>query len=267
MPTPPEVIRNYQTASAAIRDRLERFARRAWASLGEYRDADIDRLVELIAPQVLAGQRTMAQLTDAYLSALSGHAAVGIDLAAVTGSRGVPIDEVYRRPGVTVWTALAAEKTPTVAIAEGLRRLLSLVATDVELAQRVQEQATLGASGQQFYRRVLTGSEHCAKCVIASTQRYRVGTLKPIHPGCDCDVATIAGDSDPGHVLNEELLEKMHELVDLQFGNNDRGARIFTDAQGRELDYRDLMVREHGEYGPTLTWRKDQFTGPDDLAA
>lgn len=268
MATPSEQIRAYQKATQLVRDRLRLVARTAWWSLPAYRDADIDSLVNLIVPQVMAGQRTIAQLTDTYLSGLALNVAQGIDEAAVTGAvRGVPMDEVYRRPGKTVWNDLSKGKAPNAAISAGLTRLLSLVATDLQLTQRLQERASLISGGFDYYRRTLTGRENCGLCVIASTQRYHSASLKPIHPGCDCGVAQIAAGSDPGQVLNEDVLEGMHELVDLQFGDNDRGARIFMDKRGREVDYKDILVREHGEYGPTLTWRKDKFTGPGELAA
>ena len=113
MPTQSEGIRNYQRMTKQIRDRLDSYARTAWKSLGTYRDSDIDRLVELIVPQILAGERTMANLTDAYLSGLAGHAAIGVDTTAVSGRalRGVPPEDVYRRPGKTVWNELSKGKS------------------------------------------------------------------------------------------------------------------------------------------------------------
>jgi hypothetical protein len=261
-------IRSYQTATRRVRERLTLFARTAWTGLGSYRDADIDRLVDLIVPQVLAGQRTIAQLTDAYLSGLAGATAQGITLDAVSGTavRGVPLDQVYRRPATTVYTSLSSGAPYPEAVAAGLVRLVSLVQTDMQLAQRIQEQQTLGRSGAGFYRRTLTGFENCALCILASTQRYHVGDLKPIHPGCDCGVAGIDGRSDPGQILNEELLETLHEQVGSTFGDSDRGGRTIV-WNGEERGYKDILVREHGEYGPTLTWRDQAFTGPGDIAA
>ena len=60
-----------------------------------------------------------------------------------------------------------------------------------------------------------------------------------------------------GQVINAEKLEAIHDAAESDLGVYDRG--------GRAPDYRKITVREHGEYGPTLTWRSDKFTGPSGL--
>ena len=52
----------------AVRSRLEDFAASLWASLPDYRDNAIDRMVEAIVPRVIAGQVRIAELTRAYLA-------------------------------------------------------------------------------------------------------------------------------------------------------------------------------------------------------
>lgn len=269
MPSQRDVVRNYQRASVDIRKRVERVARRAWGSLDNYRKADIDRLVDMVLPQVLAGEKTAAQLTDAYLSSLAGVAARGVDERQVTGAalRGVDPDQVYRRPAKEVYMALSDGKSLDQAADAGLVRLLDLVNTDVELARRAQEQISMLRGNLRYYRRVLSvGSENgnCGLCVIASTQRYKVGNLKPIHPGCGCGVAPFATNQDPGQVLNEELLEQAHDVIggDVHYNRSGRSVE-FPD--GTKRDYKDIMIRQHGEYGPTLTWKDQAFTGPNDL--
>ena len=261
-----------------VRSRVESYAQLAWVGLGSYRDADIDRLVGLIVPKVLAGQRQIANLTDGYLAALGG-ARAGVEPKLVTGAavrNGAEPEDVYRRPAKTLYTKLSEGMAYSNAEAEGFRRLQSLVSTDMQLAMRAQEDRSLRAGGWKFFKRVLTGSENCAKCAIASTQRYRVGNLKPIHPGCDCTCEPLKTMTDPGQVIDENLLESIHELVGNELGLDentvDRGARDLglgkTDAKGNAIsDYTDLIVtRNHGEYGPTLTWRKDKFTSAAGLA-
>ena len=99
----------------------------------------------------------------------------------------------------------------------------------------------------QFYRRVLTGRENCALCVVASTQRYYRGDLLPIHPGCDCGVQPLPPGLAVNQVIDEDLLEQVHQITADRLGVSDRG--------GRTPDYRKLLtVSEHGEYGPTLSW-------------
>lgn len=268
MPTPPEVRRvilSHQTAVRDVRRRVERFASQSWAGLDSYRDADIDRLVDRIVPVVVGAEQRVAALTDTYLAALATASGFrqrpgGVPMREVTGAavRGVDPDEVYRRPGVTVWTALSQGKPLTTAADEGLNRLLDLVRTDLQLTKTKTAQWRGSRDDSVVgYRRVLTGAENCALCTIASTQRYHKGDLLPIHPGCDCDIAEIRGDVDPGQVIDPERLEQLHQDANDQLGQSDRG--------GRAPDYRNIMVRDHGEYGPTLTWRRNNFTGPGDI--
>lgn len=270
------LILSHQAAVKAIRDRVEAYAAAVWRGLGSsYRDADIERLVELVTPRVLAGQRQIAGLTDAYLGALAGGRRIGVDIAAVTGAAvrgGTAPEVVYARPGGTVHAQLAKGATVEKAIERGGKRLLSLVGTDMQLAMRQQASYSVQASGREFYRRVLTGAENCALCAIASTQRYHSADLMPIHPGCDCGVASI-GAGDPGQVINQGMLDQLHDSIQEQIGVRDLGARDAglgkRTSSGRPVsDYTELVVTNiHGEYGPTLGWRGDHFTGPDDLAA
>ena len=252
-----------------VRSRVESYAQLAWVGLGSYRDADIDRLVGLIVPKVLAGQRQIANLTDGYLAALGG-VRVGVEPKLVTGAavrNGAEPEDVYRRPAKTLYTKLSEGMAYSEAVIVGGQRLASIVTTDMQLGMRAQEDRSLRAGGWKFFKRVLTGSENCAKCAIASTQRYNVGTLKPIHPGCDCTVEPLKTMDDPGQIIDPDLLSMIHSEIGDQLGLGDRGARDLgigkTDAKGNAVsDYTDLIVtRNHGEYGPTLTWRKDKFTG------
>jgi hypothetical protein len=79
----------------------------------------------------------------------------------------------------------------------------------------------------------------------------------PIHPGCDCGEQPIYGTEDPGQIIDEQLLEATHEAIEERFGFSDRGAR--------EIDYRLIQVRDHGELGPLLTVRGQHFDGPSSI--
>lgn len=265
MATPPEVTRTivtYQDQVANVRGRVEQFAARAWGSLTSWRTEDIERLVSAVLPVSLGAQQTIVALTDAYLTAVAAAAgitvpAIATPAAAVTGPalRGVAPAEVYYRSGVTVWTALSEGASLSDAVEQGGQRLQSLLATDLQLAKTRTAHSYMARDRTvQGYRRTLTGGENCAMCVIASTQRYHKRDLAAIHPGCDCGVAPIRGDVDPGQVLDPERLEQLHQDVADQLGVADRS--------GREPDFRLIEVREHGEYGPTLTWRGQHFDGP-----
>lgn len=106
--------------------------------------------------------------------------------------------------------------------------------------------------------RELYGEYDCALCMVASTQRYHKRDLAPIHPGCDCIVKTVTADYDPGQVIDEERLERIHDLVEEAVGRADRS--------GRAVDYRKIIIaNDHGEIGPVLGFRGQRFTGPDDI--
>ncbi|WP_030747623.1 hypothetical protein [Streptomyces sp. NRRL F-5135] len=252
----------YDALSGGLRDRLISFVLDAFDSLGEYRDADAALFLERVLPVVLATQQQMGTLTDAYLSAMIadmlGGAAAPVGVALSEELRGVPPEEVYRRPFVQTWTALSAGHDFVDAVGQGRTRLLSITETDLQLARTHAARQSMERAGAKFYRRRLSSGKNCALCTIASTQRYRVAELMPIHPGCHCKPEPLPGDRDPGQVIAEQLLKEAHDAIARDTGASDRG--------GRSPDYRDVIItRQHGEYGPLLAVRRDRFTGPDDI--
>jgi len=262
--TAEQVLVGYDSAVALVRARVQMYADLVWSGSSSYHDSDVDRIVAQIAPKVQAGQLQIANLTSAYIASAAsvrrGERIMPVPVnPEVTRGRGVPAIEVYRRPAKTLYRELSKGKTFDVALAAGASRLGDLVMMDLQMAKVRQASASYSATGAQFYGRVLTGLKNCALCVIASTQRYRSGDLMPIHPGCNCGVKELE-DGAEEQTLDLDLLRDTHEQVEKFGGASDSG--------GRAPDYRQMIVtREHGEYGPTLTWRDQKFTGPDDLAA
>lgn len=244
----------YDSQVHAIRQQITAFGQAYWDSLPHYRASAVEDMIEAITPRVAAGQLRIADLTRAYLAQCArelGWKVVlpPIDQDEIRGARGVDPRVVYRRPAVDVYTALAAGKPLPQAAAEGRLRLTQLIGGDMQLAKvHASRQSMRGYPEEgQFYRRVLTGRENCALCVVASTQRYYRGDLLPIHPGCDCDVQPLPPGLAVNQVIDEDLLEQVHQITADRLGVSDRG--------GRTPDYRKLLtVSEHGEYGPTLSW-------------
>lgn len=257
-----------QRTRAEVRDRLVAYATRLWGGMGSWRDADVDRFVEQVAPRVLAGRTSVARLTDAYIATVT-EGAPG-PLIDVEGVRtGVGVEDTYRRPATQLYTSLSQGAPLEVAQAAALARLASLVATDLQLAQRAQARRSMRSAPRvEAFRRTLTGGENCALCVIASTQRYWKGDLLPIHPGCDCGVEPLGRSEHRDQVINRSLLESTHDQIASRLEQgSDRAAR-WLDGSNPRSDYLDLIVtRDHGEYGPTLAWRGQHFTGPGDIAA
>lgn len=244
----------YDSQVHAIRQQITAFGQAYWDSLPHYRASAVEDMIEAITPRVTAGQLRIADLTRAYLAQCArelGWKVVlpPIDQDEIRGARGVDPRVVYRRPAVDVYTALAAGKPLPQAAAEGRLRLTQLIGGDMQLAKvHASRQSMRGYPEEgQFYRRVLTGRENCALCVVASTQRYYRDDLMPIHPGCDCGVQPLPPGLAVNQVIDEDLLEQVHQITADRLGVSDRG--------GRNPDYRKLLtVSEHGEYGPTLSW-------------
>lgn len=244
----------YDSQVHAIRQQITAFGQAYWDSLPHYRASAVEDMIQAITPRVTAGQLRIADLTRAYLAQCArelGWKVVlpSIDQDEIRGARGVDPRVVYRRPAVDVYTALAAGKPLPQAAAEGRLRLTQLIGGDMQLAKvHASRQSMRGYPEQgQFYRRVLTGRENCALCVVASTQRYYRDDLMPIHPGCDCGVQPLPPGLAVNQVIDEDLLEQVHQITADRLGVSDRG--------GRNPDYRKLLtVSEHGEYGPTLSW-------------
>ena len=244
----------YDSQVHAIRQQITAFGQAYWDSLPHYRASAVEDMIEAVTPRVAAGQLRIADLTRAYLAQCASELGWNvvlppIDQDEIRGARGVDPRVVYRRPAVDVYTALAAGKPLPQAAAEGRLRLTQLIGGDMQLAKvHASRQSMRGYPAEgQFYRRVLTGRENCALCVVASTQRYYRGDLLPIHPGCDCDVQPLPPGLAVNQVIDEDLLEQVHQITADRLGVSDRG--------GRTPDYRKLLtVSEHGEYGPTLSW-------------
>lgn len=242
------LVSAHVSADAQIRRRVTRAIAQVWDSLDDYRDRDIARFIRQATPIVAGGQQQIATLTDAYLAQLAAAnlggrpRPRGIDPAAVTGVavRGIDPAEEYRRPGVTVRSALSAGAGMQDAVRRGRARALSLVATDLQLAKTHTARAALATDERVVgYRRVVS-ADPCELCRVASTQRYHRGELMPIHPGCSCGVAALYGDADPGQII---------------------------DSQRADEDGAEPVVRQHGEISPVLAVAGQHFTGADDIAA
>lgn len=259
---------SYVAALRQVRTRVRRFLDQVWEGLPDHREGQIEAFTRVVVSAVIAGQRDVASLTDSFLSRLltqmTGNPFVpaGVATAAVVGEavrNGTDPAEVYARPFVEVWTALSEGESFDSAKGRGKDRLRKLAETDMQLAKTHASREVLSRHEDRVsgYERTLTGAENCALCVVASTQRYHVRDLMPIHPACDCGVRPIVGP-DPGQVINPERLEELHDTLNEQLGVSDRG--------GRAPDYRKVITtRQHGEYGPTLVIGRHDFTGPGEV--
>lgn len=264
------VMQDLTKANSAIGSTLVRGAARiastAFLNLGSWRDEDVERYIQQIAPGLMGAKLQAAKSTVAFYKSMAQltnqdwtePVITASDLETKALRKGVGTSLVYSRPFVDMRTALSQGKTVKESIEAGARRAAYLASTEVQLARR---QAGLQARNSNDrivgYIRTLTGMENCALCYVASTQRYRRGELMPIHPGCDCGEMPIFGTQDPGQVINEVRLEAIHENVEQRFGVSDRSARA--------IDYRAIRITEHGEMGPLLTVKGQSALGAGDV--
>lgn len=257
-------------AKANIRANTLRAAMRRWERSPNYRDAEVERIVEDLQPVVRGGQQATTRLTSGYLQTATGtKAGKLVDVDKLRGD--ISFEEEYQRPASTVYNALAEGKTFDQARKLGAQRLFYLVATDLQLAYTHQVQQSLSNSDVSGYRRTIGSNKACALCLIASTRLYYKEELMPIHPGCQCSVEPYKGQVDEMGVIDYDTLDAVQAAVEARYGESDRNAADLglnkKSSKGKKVsDYTDLMlVRQHGEYGPTLTWADNKFTGPNDL--
>jgi hypothetical protein len=239
---------------------------RLFNGLGSWHRPDAQRFAAAAVPMVEGAQSAIASLTSNYVASVASEALrrpvapPPIPQVARARLRLVDPAEVYQRPFVEAYTALKDGQHLNQALGKARLRLREVAEGDMQLAYAHSVQAAMEAlpQGQRptGWRRVLVGSENCAMCIIASTQRYRIKDLSPIHPGCDCTIAPMYDRVDD-RVIDPQLLEQVHAAVFDLTGVKDRSARA--------VDYRKIMtqiVHTHGELGPMLVRPGDRFRGP-----
>ncbi len=261
------LVKGYQDVASRLSMAAGSLARNAFVNLGSWRDEDVPGYLTTLDVALGGIKRQASNLSVAFYREVakdSGKKFVAPKIATsalLTSAlrNGADFETVYTRPFVDLRTALSQGKSLTEAVTAGAIRAEDLARTEIALARRgAGLSAREGNNNIVGYLRVLSGSENCALCYVASTQRYTRGDLLPIHPGCDCGEEPIYGNSDPGQVIDEQLLDSTHQAIDERFGSFDYGARA--------IDYRKaVIVRQHGELGPVLTVKGQHFTGPNDI--
>lgn len=251
----------YHKLSAANLEAAQSIARDNFLNLGSWREDDIQGFIDTVAPKVDFYKNKMATDTFAYYKLMAQSAGKDFkmprfnkaDFAMDSLRNGVGAQDVYQRPFKEMWYRLSKGDDFSQALESGAQRARNIARTEVQLSRRKAGLVARNANDNIVgYIRTLSGQENCGICYLASTQRYTRGDLLPIHPGCDCGEMPIYGDTDPGQVIDQELLDATHESVEQRFGK--------FDVTGREIDYRKITIRDHGELGPYLTVQGTKFT-------
>lgn len=245
------VVNNYRAATSLVRAQAATYVGALWSQLQSYRDADIDGLVAGLVPFMQGAKQHTAALTDAYLAALAEQAlgepgtpaGVPSDVVDEQSLRGVDDATVYGRAGVTVWTALANGSDIEQAAQSGLARLQAIVATDLQLAKTHSARFAMSANPHVVGYRRVTGGRCCDLCELASERLYHKGDLLPIHAHCSCSV-------EPLYQVGSAARVPVHVPIGEVSGQDEGDTPI---------------VHMHGEIGPVLAVRGQNFTGPNDL--
>ena len=110
-------------------------------------------------------------------------------------------------PFFKMWGALGAGAEFADALADARSSIERTAQTDLSIAQAAtMSRLAARVPAVQGYRRVLAG-DGCEFCVEASEETYGSDDLMPLHAGCQCSVAPIVDDEDPGETLNHEETE------------------------------------------------------------
>jgi hypothetical protein len=207
-------------AQARLRRIVERAVRTAWTTLPGYDEEHVPDWLATVVPVVAVGQRQSVALTDAYLARILRRSPLGLTLDETTGAAvraGAAPDEVYRRPFVTVWTALKAGTAWQDAVNAGLARAASTATMDVQLAHRAALQAAQDRDTAIFGYRRAADADACQFCQTVDGAYVKSAGAMPLHNGCGCGL---------------EPLTEPHRLA----------ARLPSG----------VAVHEHGELGPVL---------------
>lgn len=281
----------------AIRETSGGLVEDAWDAFAGLDSSSAARFVDEASRITVAAQQQTAALAVAYMEANDAIVGRSADLLVPDLPiirNGVAPEAVFNRSVIESRRMVSQGAPVDRAMAAGRSRAVGAAQTDVIAANRSAISA--GAESRPWvvgYRRVLTGKS-CAFCATASTQRYKVADLQPLHFRCDCDVAEIIGKEDPGRVINKALLEDLKSLEGRpDYWNNtgymidetgqisharveflrdpDTGKRLLTDAGNpRRIrvagDPVRIQVSTHGELGQVLGDRRHTFTSADDIA-
>lgn len=238
-----ELTRRYQQELKRTREAVRNHAEKVWRALPEHRDAQIDPFLKAVVPTVRAGQVRAVALTNAYLAQKTGNTKLYSlkvdDLVGSAARNGIDPDLVYRRPFETVWGAV--EKIGyAAAIAKGMSRLLSTVDMDVQMASRNATLAVGAASEGRIVGWIRVADPSCCDfCQMLDGVKTGPDEPQPLHNNCGCTADPIEVNTPAAEDINGSF------------------------APGEEID--DVLIEEHGELGPVITFKDNNFTSLADL--
>lgn len=233
-------------SQARIRSQAVAAMSAAWQQLPNYDESSVPAFLERAVPISVASQRASIAITNAFIARRLGRQPAGVNPALIldaTRNGATPAD-VYRRPFVTVWTALKNGTEYQAAIAAGMARATSSAAMDVQLAMRGTMQAVQDADPGIFgYQRVADGGA-CEYCAAIDGAYVKSANAMPLHNHCGCGLDPLTSPHPRATTLPD-------------------GTRIRDVRGGPLIDtpHPDAVaVHEHGELGAVLAPAGDHFT-------
>jgi hypothetical protein len=230
---------NLIEAHLLTQERIRWFVRGAVVSIyrdmGAYNESNVDYFVDAITPIVYAGQRKSMEATEAFVTRRVKKAVVrevlnvASDRFYAQARNGSKLIEVYRRPFVTVWSALERGEPYEAAVNAGEARAGSTAEMDVQLAHRATYAEIQEGSPQiKGYRRVANAGA-CDFCALVDGAFVKSADAMPLHNRCGCGL-------DP--MLREIEVSSIPDGV---------------------------AVHEHGELGPVLADPAHDFTTESEI--
>lgn len=228
---PPRLADAQITAQERLRALVTRGVTLQWQGLPSYDEEYVAPFIAVVVPFVLAANRQSVLLTDAYLARALGRQPLGVDAARILGElRGsVTPEQLWRRPFVTVWTALSKATPYDQAVHAGLARATDIGVADVQLAHRATLQAVQAAEPRIRGWQRRADANACSYCQMIDGAFVKSADVMSLHPGCGCSL-------EP-------------QFVDVQPTPEPDGVEVY----------------EHGELGPTIGSAEHQHTTAQDL--
>lgn len=260
-------LEGHTAARELVASSVDEIVAAAMLSFDAWYDAQaVQGLAGQLVGVVEAGQRSTAQLTDAYLSTVAtdlvGRRVAPVGLIDPSKLRkGLPHIAVYSRLAVQYRYQIATGLAFAAASSLVVKRARVLAASDLQLSQTHQTKRFTEQRQWEAYRRVIrpeaSKSGVCGLCIAASDRIYTRGDLMPIHDNCCCGVMLIKGDEDDvvrdyGARMNREDLDALYDNADSKEAAGLLSTRY--------------TVAEHGETGPTLVAWGQHFRGPAEVA-
>jgi hypothetical protein len=222
---PSRLSNTHIEAQARLRALVAGGVGRAWRNLPGYDEKDVAGFLAVAVPLTTAGQKRSQALTEAYLAAFMGRAPLGVKPAPIRN--GTPPEDVYRRPFVTVWTALQTGSMWDDAVNAGLARAESTAAMDMQLASRNTFQAVQEADdGVYGYQRIANAGA-CEYCSSIDGAYVKSADASPLHPACGCSLEPLTSPHPRASKLPDGTAVHQHGELGAVLGDS---AHDFTSA-------------------------------------